>query len=139
MQDYEKFEGFKKQKLAENEAIYGQELREKYGEDTIDEAHQAWQKMTEKTFKEMQITEKQLLADLTTYLQDQTNQKLALKIFEAHKKWLSFSWPSYSTEAHSRLGLLYVSDKRFASYYDERCGAGATQALHAIIQRYTSM
>lgn len=42
MQDYEKFEGFKKQKLAENEAIYGQELREKYGEDTIDEAHQAW-------------------------------------------------------------------------------------------------
>lgn len=31
MSDKEKFEGFKQQKLKENEESYGQEIRQKYG------------------------------------------------------------------------------------------------------------
>lgn len=137
MQDHEKFEGFKKQKLTENEENYGQEIRTKYGSKTVNEANRKWQNMEETTFKEMQTIEKQLLIDLTAYLQDSTNQKLADQIFEAHKKWLSFTWPSYSLETHSGLGEMYVADERFTSYYDDRCGEGATKALNSIIQAHT--
>ena len=92
--------------------------------------------MAKEKFEEMQSLEKQLLADLTAYLQSDSDQKLALKLFEEHKKWLTFSWPSYSSEAHRGLGLLYISDERFTAYYDERCGNGAAQALNTIIQTY---
>lgn len=136
MKDHEKFEGFKKQKIMENETNYGQEIREKYGDDTVEKANKKWQNMSEEKFEEMQSLEKQLLADLTTYLQSDSDQKLALKLFEEHKKWLTFSWPSYSSEAHRGLGLLYISDERFTAYYDERCGNGAAQALNTIIQTY---
>src|SRR5699024_7063493 len=115
---------------------YGQEIREKYGDDTVEKANKKWQNMAKEKFEEMQSLEKQLLADLTAYLQSDSDQKLALKLFEEHKKWLTFSWPSYSSEAHRGLGLLYISDERFTAYYDERCGNGAAQALNTIIQTY---
>ena len=120
----------------ENETNYGQEIREKYGDDTVEKANKKWQNMAKEKFEEMQSLEKQLLADLTAYLQSDSDQKLALKLFEEHKKWLTFSWPSYSSEAHRGLGLLYISDERFTAYYDERCGNGAAQALNTIIQTY---
>ncbi|MGN8982215.1 MerR family transcriptional regulator [Enterococcus villorum] len=138
MQDHEKFEGLKKQKITENEKNYGQEIRTKYGNHTIDESNKKWQNMEESTFKEMKATEKQLLIDLSTYLNNQTDQKLADRIFETHKKWLSFTWPTYSSEAHRGLGQMYVADERFTSYYDDRCAKGAAKALHSIIQTHTS-
>ncbi|MBO0460177.1 MerR family transcriptional regulator [Enterococcus sp. DIV1298c] len=134
MTDQEKFEGFKKQKLTENETNYGKEIREKYGEGTIDKANEQWQNMSQEVYQEMQAVEQRLLSDLTTYLSDKSNQALAKEIFDAHKKWLLFSWPTYQTEAHKGLGTLYISDERFAEYYDSRSGKGAAEALNEIIQ-----
>ena len=47
MTDQEKFEGFKKKMIADNEAKYGEEIREKYGEDTV--APLVLQQVTKKT------------------------------------------------------------------------------------------
>ncbi|MFS0951177.1 MerR family transcriptional regulator [Enterococcus thailandicus] len=139
MSDQEKFAGFKQQKISENEEKFGQEIREAYGEKTVAKANQKWANMTEEQFQAMQTVESQLLADLTTYLtQSGVDQPLAKAIFDAHKKWLTFSWPTYTPQAHQGLGQMYVADERFTAYYDERSGNGATQALNEIIQHYTS-
>ena len=44
-----------------------------------------------------------------------------------------YSWSSYSPEAHKGLGLMYVGDERFTSYYEQH-GAGFAEALNAIIK-----
>ena len=61
--------------------------------------------------------------------------QLAQEIFQLHKDWLMYSWSSYSPEAHKGLGLMYVGDERFTSYYEQH-GAGFAEALNAIIQNY---
>lgn len=136
MTDQEKFEGFKKQKITENEENYGTEIREKYGEETIDKANEQWKNLSQEKYQEMQEVEQQLLTNLTSYLSDPSNQALAKEIFDAHKKWLLFSWPTYQAEAHKGLGMLYISDERFTEYYDSRCGKGAAVALNEIIQAH---
>ncbi|MGM9903211.1 MerR family transcriptional regulator [Enterococcus hirae] len=134
MTDQEKFEGFKKQKIVENEETYGQEIRQKYGEAAVNDSMKKWQNMSQETYEEMNATEQLLLSDLTAYLADPSNQELAEKIFQTHKKWLSYSWSNYQAQAHKGLGTLYVSDARFTDYYDSRSGKGATVALNKIIQ-----
>ena len=57
------------------------------------------------------------------------------RIFQAHKKWLSYSWSEYQPEAHKGLGMMYEADERFTAYYDERSGHGAAKALNEIIQK----
>ncbi|WP_165005338.1 MULTISPECIES: MerR family transcriptional regulator [unclassified Enterococcus] len=137
MNDQEKFDGFKQQKLQENETAFGQEIRQRYGEDTVAASNEKWLGMDERTYQEMQETEKQMLTNLSLYLKHPFDEALADQIFAAHKKWLSYSWPSYQPEAHKGLGMMYEADERFAAYYDERSGKGAAHALNEIIQKRT--
>jgi len=60
----------------------------------------------------------------------------ARNVYEKHKTWLSFTWPSYSPEAHRGLAEMYVADERFAQYYNDRAGTGAATALRDAIVRY---
>lgn len=137
MSSEEKFEAFKKQRLQENEEKYGQEIREKYGEETVEASNKKWGSMSEEDFQEMQQTEQQLFEKLADYIKDpHIESKLAGEIFQLHKKWLSFSWVSYAPEAHKGLGEMYTADERFASYYNDRVGSGAAEALNKIIQHY---
>ncbi|CAM5216915.1 MerR family transcriptional regulator OS=Ureibacillus acetophenoni OX=614649 GN=SAMN05877842_11178 PE=4 SV=1 [Ureibacillus acetophenoni] len=53
---------------------------------------------------------------------------LAQKLAAKHKQWLTFTWPSYSKEAHRGLGEMYVADERFKAYYD-KVKDGAAQIL----------
>ena len=51
-------------------------------------------------------------------------------------RWLAAHWPegAYSPEAHRGMAKGYLADQRFVAYYDEACGAGATQFLHDAIE-----
>lgn len=40
------------------------------------------------------------------------------EITQLHKKWIMFSWSTYSEQAHIGLADLYVEDERFKRYYD---------------------
>ncbi len=136
MSDQQKFEAFKQQKVQENEEKYGKEIREKYGNETIEQANKKYLNLTEKDMQAMQNVEKDLFSKLAMYQKSpKLTSQLAQEIFQLHKDWLMYSWSSYSPEAHKGLGLMYVGDERFTSYYEQH-GAGFAEALNAIIQNY---
>ncbi|WP_159722779.1 MerR family transcriptional regulator [Enterococcus sp. CSURQ0835] len=132
MTEQEKFRAFKQQELTENEKEYGAELRESYGSDVIEAANQKRLALSQSDYEALQKTEMELLAQLQKYLREPTTE-LATRIFQLHRQWLQFSWPTYSLKAHQGLAQMYVADPRFTAYYDERVGQGATAALVKII------
>lgn len=137
MSNKEKFEGFKKEKLQENEVKYGKEIREKYGNETVEESNKKFLNMSEEDFKKMQQIECEMfeaLAAVTKTSDISSNE--AKSVYEKHKEWLSFSWPTYSAEAHIGLAEMYVADERFAKYYNDRGGKDIVKTLRDIIVRY---
>lgn len=139
MTDKEKFEGFKKKQLQENEKNYGEEIRERYGADTVEKSNQKFASLTEEQHQKLQLMANQILADLKTELQtgDPTSKE-AHALAALHKEWLTYTWPSYTKEAHRGLADMYVADERFTSYYDEPAGIGAAQFLRDAIYAYTT-
>lgn len=120
MSNQEKFEGLKKQLLTENEAKYGKEIREAYGESQTEQSNQKFSSLTENEFNEMKDLEREILERLSLAVRENRPPKgtAGREIAGMHRKWLSYSWPSYSKEAHMGLAELYVQDGRFSSYYD---------------------
>lgn len=135
MTDQEKFEGFKKEKLQKNEEIYGTEIREKYGAEQVEKSNAKWMQLTEEAYREMEQTEKQLLALLQQAVKKGESPKSTFgkEAAELHKKWLSFIWTFYTPEAHRGLVEMYVADERFRTYYD-REREGCAQFLKNAVQ-----
>ncbi|WP_086350329.1 MerR family transcriptional regulator [Candidatus Enterococcus clewellii] len=137
MTDTEKFAAFKKEKLAENEQQYGSEIREKYGEKTIEASNKKWSNMSEEDFQAMTQTENELFANLKELAKtNELESDTAKKVYETHKKWLSYTWSSYSVEAHRGLADMYTADERFAAYYNERGGENTAELLCQAIKKY---
>lgn len=137
MSNKEKFEVFKKNKLDENEAKYGKEIREKYGKDTVEASNKKWMNMSEEDIKRIQEIEREMFESLAVVINsNDLDCEDAKNVYEKHKDWLCFSWPVYSTEAHKGLAEMYVADERFAKYYNDRGGLGATEILRDIIVKY---
>ncbi|WP_413091272.1 MerR family transcriptional regulator [Terribacillus sp. 179-K 1B1 HS] len=140
MTDNEKFTGFKEKKIAENEALYGEEIREAYGEQTVEAANQKFRGLSEEQYKKMQEVERCLFEKLKSAMQqgDPAGQE-AMRVAELHREWLSFTWPDYSKEAHAHLAEMYVQDDRFTVYYDDKAGNGAAHFLRDCIEHYTKL
>ncbi|WP_036130744.1 MerR family transcriptional regulator [Lysinibacillus sphaericus] len=137
MTNEEKFNGFKEKLIEDNEKQYGEEIRAKYGNDTIEASNSKLKNMTEEQFTAMQQLEQQLFERLKEAMEiGDTKNDVAMEVAELHKRWLSFSWPQYSKEAHVGLAQMYVADELFTAYYDERVTTGATQFLHDAIMVY---
>ena len=134
MTDAEKFAAFKQQKLNENERNYGAELRTKYDGPTLAAANEHFSKLSQADYAAMQAIEVQLLADLKS--RPALDSPVAQRIYDAHKRWLRYSWSNYSAEMHRNLAAMYQADDRFQSYYDDRAGQGAAKLLCQIIDRY---
>ncbi|SOC41916.1 MerR family transcriptional regulator [Ureibacillus acetophenoni] len=137
MSNEQKFEAFKDKLISENEEKYGEEIREKYGEKTVEESNKIFKNMSQEKYDVMVKLGEEVLELLTKALEtgDPTStiaQEVALK----HKQWLTFTWPSYSKEAHRGLADMYVADERFKAYY-EKCGDGATEFLKEAIYTFT--
>ncbi|MBL1227175.1 MerR family transcriptional regulator [Enterococcus sp. BWR-S5] len=137
MSDTEKFAAFKNEKLAENEEKYGHEIREKYGKETIEASNKKWSNMSEADFKAMTQTEEELFTALKELvLTNDLHSDTAKTVYEKHKEWLSYTWPSYSAEAHRGLADMYAADERFAAYYNERDGKNSAELLCQAIKQY---
>ncbi|MFA1819590.1 MerR family transcriptional regulator [Virgibacillus oceani] len=137
MQDKEKFEGFKDQLIDENEQKYGKEIRDKYGDETIDASNAKLRGMTEKDFDRMKELGSEILESLKELVKtgdpaSEAAQEMAVK----HKEWLMYYWNDYSKEAHAGLAEMYVADERFAAYYDKAAN-GAAKFLRDAILVYT--
>ena len=134
MTNEEKFNGFKDKLIKENEKQYGQEIRSKYGNKTVDASNAKFRNMTEEQYEAMQQLEQQLFARLKEAMEiGDTKNDVAMEVAELHKRWLSFSWSQYSKEAHAGIAQMYIGDERFTAYYDERVSPGATTFLHDAI------
>ena len=137
MSNKEKFEGFKKEKLRENEEKYGKEIRDKYGKETVEASNKKFMNLSEEDFNEMQRLESEMFDNLLKVSDSgDLDSEEAKKVYGNHKKWLCFSWPSYSKEAHAGLAEMYVADERFAKYYNDKAGKEVVEILRDIIVKY---
>lgn len=139
MSDIEKFAGFKKKMIEDNEQKYGKEAREKYGSDAVDKSNAKLVKMTEEEYKEVTALEKQVKETLAeAFKTGNPSGELAQKAADLHKQWLTFYWSEYSKEAHAGLAQMYVDDERFKAHYDTE-QPGTAEFLRDAILIYTGM
>jgi DNA-binding transcriptional MerR regulator len=139
MSDKEKFEGFKQKLVDDNEKKYGKEVREKYGEDTVNKSNAKVKNMSQEQYDEVT----KLANGLTETLQAafQTGDpagELAQRAADLHRQWLSFYWDSYTKEAHAGVAQMYVDDERFTAYYD-KVQPGTAVFLRDAVHIYTGM
>ncbi|ALC92150.1 MerR family transcriptional regulator [Bacillus sp. FJAT-18017] len=137
MSDKEKFEGFKQKMIEENEEKYGDEIRQKYGKDEVEQSYAKVKSMTPEQHEEvtkLAVEVQRTLAE--AFKTGNPAGELAQKAAGLHKKWLMFYWSSYSKEAHASLAQMYVDDERFTSYYDKD-QPGTAKFLRDAIHIYT--
>lgn len=134
MMDKEKFEGFKQKMVDENEAEYGKEIREKYGDDAVNESNRKVMDMSQADMDKANALAQQIKDTLAAaFKTGDSSGELAQKAAELHKQWLCFYWPKYTKEAHAGVAQMYVDDERFTAYYDtEQPGTAAffRDAIH---------
>jgi DNA-binding transcriptional MerR regulator len=139
MSDREKFEGFKRQLIDENEQKYGQEIREKYGEATVEKSNRKLMNMTEEEYEKVTQLANEVNATLAeAFKTGDPAGELAQKAADLHKQWLTFYWSEYSKEAHAGLAQMYVDDERFTAYYDKD-QPGTAEFLRDAVHIYTGM
>jgi DNA-binding transcriptional MerR regulator len=137
MSDKEKFEGFKQDLIDENEAKYGKEVREKYGDDSVNSSNEKLKDMSQSDYEEVTRLEKEVIDILVkAYKGGDPTSKAAQKAVDLHRQWLTFYWNEYSKEAHMGLAQMYVDDKRFSDYYDKH-QPGLAKFLRDAIREYT--
>ncbi|MGX1265304.1 DNA-binding transcriptional MerR regulator [Rossellomorea marisflavi] len=136
MSDREKFEGFKKKLVDANEREYGKEIREKYGDESIDASNQQLLSMDKETYEETKHMEEQMIALLKIAHKtgDATGEE-AQEAARLHKEWITHQWGRYSKEAHKGLVQMYVDDERFRSYYDKHQN-GMAEFLRDTVSHY---
>lgn len=137
MSNKEKFEGFKRKLIEENEEKYGAEIREKYGEDTINRSNAKLENMTEAEYAEVERLQEDMFAALREGMASgDPAGDAAQRAAQLHKEWLTFYWDQYSKEAHAGLAEMYVADERFKAYYDQH-GSGTAEFLREAILIFT--
>lgn len=138
MNDKEKFEGFKQELVDENEQLYGDELREKFGGAVVDGSNAKLKGMT----KEQHDAALKLCAEVNETLKQALENgnpasETAQKACALHKQWLCLFWPddAYTKQAHRALGEMYVADERFKAHYD-KIAPGAAEFLRDALNIY---
>lgn len=139
MSDKEKFEGFKKKLVEDNEKQFGKEIREKYGEETVKKSNAQFMNMPEDQYNELQKLGDSVLETLKeAYATGDPAGKLGQKAAELHSKWITCCWGSYNKESHANLTQMYVDDERFRAYYDKE-QPGTAEFLRDAVLIYTGM
>ncbi len=139
MSDYERFEGLKKSMLIDNETKYGKEIREKYGEETINKSNAQFSNLTERAFDYSNKLASEIIDCLLKGMDSgDATGAFAQEAAAKHKEWLMLYWHDYSKEAHVGLGDMYVADERFKVYYDKH-RPGTAQFLCDAIHAFTGL
>lgn len=140
MSDKEKFEAFKRRAVEANEARYGREIREKYGDETVDRSNACVLALTEEEYGRWTALGEEIRAALARAVragEDPAGEE-GQRIAALHRQWLSCSWETYTPQAHAGLGQLYTADPRFTAYYDGEV-PGCAAFLRDAILTYTKV
>jgi DNA-binding transcriptional MerR regulator len=136
MSNNSKFNGLREKDIQKNEALYGKEIRQKYGEDIVEESYKKMRKMSHNEYQKanelsQKINEQLILAVSTNNVESEE----ALTLCKMHQEWIKLYWPSYSKEAHLGLVTMYQEDERFKAYY-ENVQVGGTDFLLKAMKNY---
>jgi hypothetical protein len=132
------FQKTKNDLIAQNESTYGKEVRERFGDKTVDDSNQKLAGLSKEQWQQQQLLAEQILAELKILTpQNDPASPRAKALCELHRHWLQVFWAdgSYSPQAHLALAEGYLADQRFAAYYDQ-AAPGATQFLRDAIKIY---
>ncbi len=139
MADKEKFEGFKQKIIDDNEKEFGKEIRDKYGDDTINKSNNRIKNMSQEEYDAVVSLGEQLMDVLhEAFRNGNPASPIAQRAADLHKQWLTYFWSGYSKEAHAGLAQMYVEDERFRAYYDKK-QPGTAAFLRDAILIYTGM
>lgn len=139
MDDKERFEGMKRQAIEENEAAYGRELREKYGEGVVDEHVARLAGMSQQEWDEAGRDEEGCKAALRRAVAagDPAGED-AREAVRLHAAWLAHYWGEgkVTPEAHVGMAVMYTQDARFTAYYEDVVPGGAAFLAEAVKAYY---
>jgi len=139
MSNQEKFEGFKKTIVEDNEKKYGKEVRAKYGDEAADKSNTKVLNMTREEYKCAERLAEEIKVTLAeAFRTGDPSGEAAQKAVGLHRRWLCLYWDDYSKEAHANLGNMYVEDERFKAYYDAD-QPGTAEFLRDAILIYTGV
>jgi DNA-binding transcriptional MerR regulator len=139
MTNNEKFEGFKQKMIDQNEETYGKEIREKYGDETVNKSNAKVKNMTQSQHDEVKRLSEEVQTTLAeAFKTGDSSSDLAQRAADLHKQWLMYFWSEYSKEAHENLAQMYVDDERFTMYYDKEV-PGTAEFLKDAIHVYTGL
>ena len=135
MADSEKFNGFKRDMVDENERRYGAEVRERYGDETVDASNRKRLGMSARDYDAWQALEAEIRAALEAAVTAGADPAGAegTRVCDLHRRWLGYTWSAYSAEAHRGLAEGYVADERFRAYYDRDVPGCASWLRDAIV------
>lgn len=121
MNDQEKFEAFKQGLVDKNEQQYGEEVRERWGDDAADASNAKVMGMSQEQFERTQALEQEIKDALVAAMAtgDPAGEE-AQRAADLHRQWLSAFWKdgTYSKAAHQGIAEMYVADDRFKAYYE---------------------
>ena len=121
MNDREKFEAFKQGLVDENERQYGEEVRERWGDDAADASNAKVMGMSREQYERTQALEQEIKdALLEAMATGDPAGGEAQRAADLHRQWLSSFWKdgTYSKAAHQGIAEMYVADERFKAYYE---------------------
>ena len=137
MADKDRFEALKEEIIKENEAKYGEEIREKYGDETIDASNAKIMGMSEDKYDRFKALEEEIKDKLNEAVVTKMNptDEIGKTITQLHKEWIMMTWKTYSSEAHKGLSKMYTCDDRFKAYYDSKV-SGCADFLQKAIEHW---
>lgn len=140
MTNKQKFEGFKTRTIAENEAKFGRETRQRYGDQAVDDSNARLMGMSQSQWEYQQTLSERVFTLLAEAIRlgDPACQA-AQQACAAHREWIGCFWTegAYTHLAHRNLAEMYVADERFTQFYDGKLGEGAARFFHDAILIYT--
>lgn len=137
MSDEKKFEAFKRRAVEENERKYGAEIREKYGDEEMDQANARVMGLTREQHQEWTQLGQEILNGLAEAVDagaDPAGER-GRELTKLHRRWLTITGNQYDAAMHRGLAEMYVSDGRFTAYYDKKT-PGCAQFLRDAVVRW---
>lgn len=136
MSDNAKFEAFKRNAIERNEETYGEEIRRKYGDETVDAANRRVLSLTAEEYDRWQTIGEEIRRRLTAAVRAgiSPESEEGQAIAALHREWLSLSWEKYTPQAHAGLVTMYPEDERFRAYYDSEIDGCAAFLRDAVLK-----
>lgn len=132
--DEEKLRAFRREQLAENDRLYGKEIRDAYGEEAVARSYAQFEGMSAAQFQKLEELGREILRALhKAFATGDPAGEQAQHVAQLHRTWLTMSWGTYDPQMHAALAQGYVDDPRFTAYYDQETPGMAAFLRDAIV------